>query len=72
MRRAVTASEAMRSEGSQLLCNEIWRRRLIQNEGEVGPMQKLPQTLNTFADATILLMIIAFIALAAWLLAQSG
>jgi flagellar biogenesis protein FliO len=51
---------------------EIWRRRLIQNEGEVGPMQKLPQTLNTFADATILLMIIAFIALAAWLLAHSG
>jgi hypothetical protein len=35
-------------------------------------MQKLPQTLNTFADATILLMIIAFIALAAWLLAHSG
>ena len=35
-------------------------------------MQKLPQTLNTFADATILLTIIAFIALAAWLLAQSG
>ena len=50
----------------------IWRRRLIQNEGEVGPMQKLPQTLSTFADAAILLMIIAFIALAAWLLAQSG
>jgi hypothetical protein len=51
---------------------EIWRRKLIQNEREVGPMQKLPQTLNTFADAAILLMIIAFIAIAAWLLAQSG
>jgi hypothetical protein len=59
---AVIASEAMRSEGSQLLCNQVWRRRLIQNEGEVGPMQKLPQTLNTFVDATVLLMIIAFIA----------
>lgn len=35
-------------------------------------MQKLPQTFDTFADATILLMIIAFIALAIWLLAQSG
>ena len=68
MRRAVTASEA---RDLNFFAMEIWRRRLIQNEGEVGPMQKLPQTLNTFADATILLMIIAFIALAAWLLAHS-
>src|SRR5260370_32869026 len=37
---------------------EIWRRRLIQNEGQVGPMQQLPQTLNTFAHATILLILI--------------
>jgi hypothetical protein len=69
MRRAVTASEA---RDLNFFAMEIWRRRLIQNEGEVGPMQKLPQTLNTFADATILLTIIAFIALAAWLLAHSG
>jgi flagellar biogenesis protein FliO len=45
---------------------------LIQNEGEVGSMQKLPEKLHTFADTTTLLMIIAFIALAAWLLAHSG
>ncbi len=30
-------------------------------------MQKLRERLSTFADATTLLMIIAFIALAAWL-----
>src|SRR5258708_30412394 len=71
---AAPSPPAKRCEARDLnfFAMEIWRRRLIQNEGEVGPMQKLPQTLNTFADATILLMIIVFIALAAWLLAQSG
>jgi flagellar biogenesis protein FliO len=35
-------------------------------------MQKLSQRLNTFADAATLLMIIAFIAFAVWLLEHSG
>jgi flagellar biogenesis protein FliO len=35
-------------------------------------MQKLFERLNTFADAGTLLMIIALIAFAAWLLAHSG
>ena len=35
-------------------------------------MQKLSERLNTFADAATLLMIIAIIAFAAWLLAHSG
>jgi hypothetical protein len=39
---------------------------------EVRSMQKLAEKLHTFADATTLLMIIASIALAAWLLAHSG
>src|SRR6266404_2958693 len=43
-----------------------------ENKEEVGPMQKLSERLNTFADAATLLMIIAFIAFAAWLLAHSG
>ena len=44
----------------------------VQNKEEVGPMQKLSERLNTFADAATLLMIIALIAFAAWLLAHSG
>jgi hypothetical protein len=35
-------------------------------------MQKLRERVSTLADATTLLMIIAFIALATWLLAHSG
>jgi flagellar biogenesis protein FliO len=35
-------------------------------------MQRLSERLNTFADPATLLMIIAFIAFAAWLLAHSG
>jgi hypothetical protein len=35
-------------------------------------MQKLAEKLHTLADATTLLMVIASIALAAWLLAHSG
>ena len=35
-------------------------------------MQKLTEGSNIFADAATLLMIIAFIAFAAWLLAHSG
>jgi hypothetical protein len=34
-------------------------------------MQKLPERLSALADATTLLVIIAFIALATWLLAHS-
>jgi flagellar biogenesis protein FliO len=43
----------------------------VQNKEKVGPMQKLSERLNTFADAATLLMIIALIAFAAWLLAHS-
>jgi hypothetical protein len=43
-----------------------------QNKEEVGPMQELSERVNSFADAITLLMIIALIALATWLLAHSG
>jgi flagellar biogenesis protein FliO len=45
---------------------------VVKSNEEVGPMQKLSERLNTFADAATLLTIIAFIAFAAWLLAHSG
>lgn len=39
---------------------------------EVGSIQKLPERLNTVEDAATLLMVIASIAIAAWLLGHAG
>jgi hypothetical protein len=44
----------------------------LRTKLEVGAMQKLPERLNTVADAATLLMVIASIAIAAWLLGHAG